>query len=228
QSFDWERRGVSADLADDCVAGCNRRADRCCRDLLSNRFREWLTAFLKRKSEAEVLAFSPVTQLDHLISQCADVVDDPLHQDRETQCWESTTETPDFLFADGITWSVFPKALQYKIRSFPNKIDVTDRNIGSLWDYGDGPSDHGDAFEERRWRYSWIGLEACLINDMLAQKCGADTGEWDPEGRFKREIAKIDARRKDEAANPWPVPMVSPGCAHGGVAGAAQEAGGPR
>ncbi|MBY3044831.1 hypothetical protein [Rhizobium leguminosarum] len=105
---------------------------------------------------------------------------------------------------------MFPKALQYKIRSFPNKIDVTDRDIGSLWDYGDGPSDHGDAFEERRWRYSWIGLEACLFNDMLAQKWGADTGEWDPEGRFKREISTLVERMKPpiRGQRQWFVPDV--------------------
>lgn len=137
---------------------------------LLNWFREWLTAWLKKKSEAEVLAFSLATLFDTLISECADVVDDPLHQDRETQCWESTTRTPEIIFPELVTWSVFPKALQYQIRSIPNKIDVADRNIGTLWEYGDGPPDYDDAFEERRWRYSSIGLEACLINVILAKK----------------------------------------------------------
>lgn len=172
-----------------------------------NWFREWLTGYLKRKSEAEVLAFALVTQFDLLISECADAVDDPLHEDRETGCYESTTKTPEIIFADSTPWSVFPKDLQYQIRSIPNKIDVADRNIGNIWEYGDGPPDYGDAFEERRWRYSWIGLEACQINDILAKKYGVpilDRGEWQPEERFKREIEKISKRRDNEKANPMP------------------------
>jgi len=175
---------------------------------LLNWGREYLTAHWKKESEAEVLAFSLATQFDRLISQCADVVDDPLHEDRETQCWEATVRTPEIIFAESTIWSVFPKSLQYKIRSIPNKIDVADRNIGSLWEYGDGPPDYGDAFEERRWRYAWIGLEACLINDILGDKYGVpalERGDWDPEERFKREISKIDERRRDEEQNPWPV-----------------------
>jgi len=174
---------------------------------LLNWGREWLTAHLKRKSDAEVLAFSLVNLFDTLISRCADVVDDPLHQDQKTQFWQSTTKTPDVIFPEHVIWSVFPKALQYKIRSMPNKIDVADRNISSLWEYGDGPPEFSDAFEERTWRYSWIGLEACRINDILAKKYGVpilDRGEWNPEARFMREIEKISKRREDEKANTLP------------------------
>ncbi|WP_276118005.1 hypothetical protein [Pararhizobium qamdonense] len=170
---------------------------------LLNWFREWLTGYLKRKSEAEVLAFSLVTLFDTLISQCADVVDDPLHQDRETQCWESTTKTPEIIFPEHVTWSVFAKALQYKIRSIPNKIDVAERNISSLGEYGDGPPDYADAFQEARWRYSWIGLEACLINDTLAERYGVpllDRGDWHPADRFRSEIAKITKLRDEKEA----------------------------
>ncbi|XNO40749.1 hypothetical protein ACL2DZ_00285 (plasmid) [Sinorhizobium meliloti] len=174
---------------------------------LLNWGREYLTAYWKKESEAEVLAFSLVTQFDQLISECADVVDDPLHEDRETGCYESTTKTPEIIFADGTDWSVFPKDLQYKIRSIPNKIDVAGRNISNIGEYGEGPPYYGDAFEERRIRFAWIGLEACLINEILAKKYGVpslDRGDWEPEERFKREIERV-TKSREEAAN-WPEP----------------------
>lgn len=176
---------------------------------LLNWGREHLTAYWKRKSEAEVLAFSLATQLDGLISECANVVDDPLYQDPESQCWQSTVKSPTIIFPEHITWSVFPKALQYQIRSIPNKIDVAERNISSLGEYGDGPPDYDDAFDESGFRYAWIGLEACLINETLADKYGVpllDRGEWHPADRFRSEIAKITKRRDEEKARKWPIP----------------------
>jgi len=176
---------------------------------LLNWLREWLTAQWSRKSKAEVLAFSLVTEFDRLIAACSEVVDDPGHMDQTTGMWETTVKTPWIEFPDTWKWGSFPTKLQYRIRSIPNKIYLANRSVSGLWEYGDGPPDYDDAFEERRFRYAWIGLEAVLINDILAKEYGVpllDRGEWDPEERFKREIEKITKRRDEEKANPWPQP----------------------
>ncbi len=178
---------------------------------LLNWLREWITDYWERQSEAEVLAFSLVTLFDTLISGCSDVVDDPLQEHPETGVWHSTVKRPTIIFPEHVSWTVFPKSLQYKIRSVPNKIDVANRNIDSIWEYGNGPPEYDDSFQERRWRYAWIGLEACLINRELADKFGVPTlerGEWDPEERFKREIQKISEQREAEekATQYWMIP----------------------
>lgn len=177
---------------------------------LLNWGREWLTAHLKRKSEAEVLAFGLVTLFDKLISECADVVNDPLYEDQQTGYWRSTVKHPEFFFPENVTWSVFPKALQYRVRSIPNQIDVANRNIDSIAEYGDGPPDYSDAFEESKLRFGMIGLEACLINRILATEYDVpvlDRGDWDPEEKFRDEIKKIiDRREEEKAANVWVVP----------------------
>lgn len=173
---------------------------------LLNWLREWLTAKWKRKTEAEVLAFTLVTEFDRLIAACAEVVDDPMEIDSHS-VWNTTVKTPWIEWPDNWNWGSFPKKLQYRIRSIPNKIYLANRSVSNLWEYGDGPPDYFDAFEERRFRYSWIGLEAVLINDYLAKNYGVpllDRGEWDPEDRFKREIEKISTRRKEETENPSP------------------------
>ncbi|TZG36636.1 hypothetical protein [Agrobacterium sp. B1(2019)] len=173
-----------------------------------NWLREYLTTHWKKKNEAEVLAFILVTEFDRLIAACSEVVDDPLHQDSHG-VWETTVKTPWIEWPDNWSWGSFPKKLQYRIRSIPNKIYLANRHVSSLWEYGDGPPDYDDAFEERIFRYSWIGLEAVLINDILAKEYGVpllDRGDWDPEERFKREIEKITKRRDEEKANPWPQP----------------------
>lgn len=175
---------------------------------LLNWLREWLTARWNRKSEAEVLAFSLVTEFDRLVAACSEVVDDPLHQD-EHGVWDTTVKTPWIEFPEIWKWGSFPTKLQYQIRSIPNKIYLANRSVSSLWEYGDGPPDYDDAFEERRFRYAWIGLEAVLINDILAKEYGVpllDRGEWDPEERFETEIEKISKSREEEKANPWPQP----------------------
>lgn len=107
---------------------------------------------------------------------------------------------------------MLPKKLQYQIRSLPNKIDVADRSVGSLYEFGQGPPDFGDAFEEREFRYAFIGLEACLINDILAEKYEVpllDRGEWDPAGDLKAVIEKISKSREREkkAERWWPSSM---------------------
>ncbi|MCZ7890454.1 hypothetical protein O9X99_02070 [Agrobacterium salinitolerans] len=171
--------------------------------------REWITAHLKRKSEAEVLAFTLVTEFDRLIAACAEVVDDPCHMDQTTGIWETTVKTPWIEWPDSWNWSSFPKRLQYRVRSIPNKIYLANRSVSSLWEYGDGPPDYSDAFEERSIRYAWIGLEAVVINEILARDYGVpllDRGDWDPAERFKFQIDKIEKERAIEKAHPWPVP----------------------
>jgi hypothetical protein len=81
--------------------------------------------------------------------------------------------------------------------------------VSSIWEYGDGPPDYSDAFEERTFRFALIGLEAVQINDILAREYSVpllDRGEWDPEERFKRDIDRISKRRDVEKANPRPTP----------------------
>ncbi len=176
---------------------------------LLNWLREWITADLKRKSEAEVLAFTLVTEFDRLIAACAEVVDDPCHMDQTTGIWETTVKTPWIEWPDSWNWSSFPKRLQYRVRSIPNKIYLGNRSVSSLWEYGDGPPDYSDAFEERSIRYAWIGLEAVVINEILARDYGVpllDRGDWDPAERFKREIDKIEKQREIEKAHFWPQP----------------------
>jgi hypothetical protein len=171
-----------------------------------NWFREWLTARLKRSSEARVLAFSLVTEIDRLIAGCAEVVDDPLHVS-ENGISETTTKSPWIEFPDSWNWGSFPTKLQYRIRSIPNRIYLANRSVSSLYEYGDGPPDFYDAFEERTFRFAEIGVEAIEINDTLARAYGVpllDRGSWDPREYFLGVIEKITARRDEEEARPRP------------------------
>ncbi|QKN14339.1 hypothetical protein HR059_07625 [Sinorhizobium meliloti WSM1022] len=182
---------------------------------LLNWLREWLTAKWERHSEAEVLAFSLVTQLDRLISDCSDVVNDPLTEDRETGETEATVSTPSISFADDLPWTVFDKRLQYRIRALPNKIDAAARSCAHIGEYGEGPPYYNDYFDERELRFAWIGLEACLLTKELSDKYGVeilDRGEWEPEEDFRNRIDRIEKQRAiDKAAwrpPDWVLPKV--------------------
>lgn len=175
-----------------------------------NWLKDVLMARWKRHSNAEALAFALMTDLDQLISGCTDVIHDPLHID-EHGISETTVADPVISFSDKIDWTVFPKKLQFQIRSLPNKIDAAQRSCGHLWEYGSGPPDYWDMIEERQYRFAFIGLEACTINEQLAKDYEVptlDRGEWKPEENFKSMIAKISAARakrdaEDHLWNPF-------------------------
>lgn len=171
-----------------------------------NWFREWLTARLKRSSEARVLAFSLVTEIDRLIAGCAEVVDDPLHV-AENGISETTVKSPWIEFPDSWNWGSFPTKLQYRIRSIPNQIYLANRSVSSLHEYGEGPPEYFDAFEERTFRFAEIGVETIEINDTLARAYGVpllDRGNWNPREYFLGVMGKIAARRDEEQATPRP------------------------
>lgn len=168
-----------------------------------NWLREWLTAKWKRDSEASVLAFALATQLDKLISECSDVVDDQLIEDPDTGEYEATTDAPKIEFPENWNWAAFPTKLQYQVRSLPNKIDVANRAIANNFEYGERPPYYGDAYQEREIRYAFIGLEACLINDTLAEKYKVpllDRGAWHPAESFRTAIARVTKQREEAEA----------------------------
>lgn len=179
-----------------------------------NWLREWLMAKWNRHTEAEVLAFSLASELDRLISACYNVAHDPQEEDRETGVWEPTVGTPKLEWGENLKWAAFPRSLHYRIRALPNKIDAALKSCASAAEYGDGPPDYADYFREREDRFSWIGLEACVLRQELADDYGVEMiyrGEWDPEEAFKEKIQKY-AKIKEELAqhrvHPFLVPKV--------------------
>lgn len=183
---------------------------------LLNWGREVVTARIKRLGEAEVLAFFLATQLDRLISDCTDVVLDDGTYDPDTDCRETTVATPKVNFPDDLNWGVFDKRLQYRIRALPNKIGVALRTCAHEAEYGDGPPDYEDYFEERILGFARIGLEACLISGKLTRDFGVevlDRGEWDPQDDFEWRIRTIEDRRLAETESKvkeWGPPLFKP------------------
>ncbi|ARQ58940.1 hypothetical protein Kim5_CH02897 [Rhizobium sp. Kim5] len=169
---------------------------------LLNWLREYLMNKWKRKTEAEVLAFSLATELDRLVSDCYEVVNDPQWEDPQTGIWESTVGTPTIALGDNLPWASFPKSLHYRIRALPMKIDAAVKSCAAEAEYGDGPPDYSDYFRERELRFSWIGLEATALRFELSKEYGVeylDRGAWEPEESFKGIIRKIE-KQKEELA----------------------------
>lgn len=173
---------------------------------LLNWAKDIVMARLKRKSEARVIAFSLVTEIDRLISGCSEVVNDPLHVNNGGYT-ETTVRSPTIEFPDTWNWANFPVRLQYRIRSLPNIIFSANSSVASLYEYGEGPPEYTDAYVERTFRFAEIGLEAIEINCILARRYGIELierGHWDPAANFLAEIAKIVAIREEEAARQLP------------------------
>ncbi|RVG29481.1 hypothetical protein CN233_18575 [Sinorhizobium meliloti] len=167
-----------------------------------NWFREWITGHLQKRRRAEMLAFSLTTQLDELISGCMDVAFDSLQEDYETGEYCSTVTPPSITFKDDIDWTVFPRDTQFRVRSLPNQIDAARRSVAHEFEYGEGPPYFGDAFLEREYRFSLIGLEAIALNDQMAAEYKVpklDRGAWAPRTSFEVKIANVERIRAEAA-----------------------------
>jgi hypothetical protein len=172
-----------------------------------NWIREIVTARLKRRHDAEVVAFSLALQLDKLISQCSDVVNDEGEEDRDTGEWHAMKKFPTLAFPENTNWSSLQRKFQYRIRWLPNELDTAVHAIQEAAEIG-GPPDYYEYFQERQIRAAEIGLEALSIRQRLTDKYGVrpfDRGKWDPKDEFKAKIAVIE-RSRDAAKIPWEIP----------------------
>jgi hypothetical protein len=181
---------------------------------LLNWLREYVTAHVKRQVEASTMAFSLATQLDRLIAECVDVISDPLYVDPGSGITEATVADPIIEFPKEWRWEVLPKLLQYRIRSIPNTIDVIGRKVASIYEYGEGPPEYSDAYNERELLFAKLGLEALALNKELVKRYGVPTlnrGDWDPAESFRAKIEKLaEIKEKIAAQRPKSLMRWSP------------------
>lgn len=168
---------------------------------LLNWAREVIMARRNKDDEAAALAFTIASQIDHFINSCYQVVAHGVDYDEEGGMIDGAKGAIKLSLSDKHQWTVFDRSLQHRIRSLPNKLEVADAVLDSIWDQE--WSDLDDILPKRAELYAEIGLEAIDINAILHRKYGVpllDRKTTDPAATFTKLLESL-AEFRDRHAN---------------------------
>ncbi len=157
-----------------------------------------------RKKKAEYLAIRVVCILDRFVDGCVSVTLDEGERD-EQHCLRTSTSTPKLNFEKlDVDWQSLSSDLMYEILNFPSDLEDADGKIDSVAEYVAFPPDYEDAFEERQFQYSNLGLKAHKLSSNLREKYDLPVKSyknWNPiecMEKSKEAITSIRiAREKD-------------------------------
>ena len=163
----------------------------------------WFRDRWNNKRQARYLAIRVVCVLDEFVDQCTCVVaDDGLcdGQRNAQGCLEPQIAQPKGLpLPTDVDWRSIDYDLMYNILTLPSRIEGENRAI-SFAAENSFPPDYNEVFEERRHRYSCLGLDAAALTNVLRTRYGIpaqEFGDWDPIGYLTDEKIKIDKIRED-------------------------------
>lgn len=163
----------------------------------------WLE-WRKKEQDAKFLAIRVVSAFDRFVRECTEVVgDDGLlcgQPDRDglrkIRAPEPRFDVQDF----DVNWKSIPSQLMYEILSFPDLVDAARHQVEGAFEYGDGPPDYQDGFEERQYQYADLGVKASDIADCLRDVYGAprvEHGDWDPVANLKEAKQRLEVSRAE-------------------------------
>ena len=132
--------------------------------------KDWIFQKAKRKKEYEYLAIRVACELDRFVCRCVDVANDDgtsYGQYDKDGCARIQVTPPSFNPHDlDVDWRSLPSNLMYEILNLPNKIEIANEVISSVFDHVAGPPYYEEGFEARQLHYSELGL---LAMDLAAR-----------------------------------------------------------
>ena len=174
----------------------------------------WLGHRSSRK-KAEYLAIRVSCIFDRYVDGCVAVVqDDGLleGQPNPDGTREDRVPTPELEIQKiDVDWQSLPSELMYEILSFPNRIEEADQKIDIVATYEAFPPDYEEAFEERQFQYSILGIQAAEIAGKLRKKyCipARSFESWNPiefMEKNKTEILNLRTQRQKEVKTPFEI-----------------------
>lgn len=170
---------------------------------LLNWAREVIMARRHKDDEAAVLAFSIASQIDKFINSCYHVVAHGVDYDDEGGMMDGAKGAIKISFSENHQWTVFDRTLQHRIRSLPNKVEVADAVLDSIW--GQEESELEEILPKRAELFAEIGLEAMDVNAILHKKYGVpllDRKTTDPASTFSKLLESFAVCRERRANGP--------------------------
>jgi hypothetical protein len=168
--------------------------------------KDWIFQKAKRKKEYEYLAIRVACELDRFVYRCVDVAHDDgtsYGQYDKDGCARIQVTPPEFNPNDlDVDWRSLPSNLMYEILNLPNKIEIANEAISSVFDHVAGPPYYEEGFEARQLHYSELGLLAMGLAERLRKYAKLPAFEapenWSPSEMLsdkKKQIIKIQEER---------------------------------
>lgn len=167
----------------------------------------WFFSSRDTEKAARYLAIRIVCVLDKFVEDCVAVVsDDGLCHGQRTEDGrrELQVKSPGPpVYPDDVDWKSIDHGLMYEMLSFPSDVEAGDNVISFSWDVSH-PPDYDEGFEERAFRYAGFGLKAYELAKKLREKHDIPDKsyeDWNPVAELRKELEKIEARRKKYEAD---------------------------
>lgn len=157
--------------------------------------REFLVHRGNRRRNAIYLASRVSSMLERFVVDCARASCDTGEPDPEGNYYPRYA-TPQFDPTTlDVDWKTLPAGLMYSILDLPYRIEVAEGSI-------EAASENDGFYEERRFQFATLGLEASVLVVRLLSHAGLPerpTQKWDPVDTMRRELSEIvEARRLGE------------------------------
>jgi len=153
----------------------------------------------ERTRHASYLAIRVVTNLDHFVIKCREVLAD---EGAESEgIVYPTAVYPTLSYPDDVDWRSIPPALMYRILALPNALDAANRDIDFVGEHVAGPPNHDDLFDAQNYHFSKLGIAALDLADAI--RVGYAIPALDsityqsPRPLFERHTVDEDRRRRN-------------------------------
>lgn len=163
----------------------------------------WYRERWNDKRQARYLAIRVVCALDEFVDQCTSVVSDDGLRDGQRNaegCLEPQAAQPkELLLPTDVDWRSIDHALMYNILALPSRIEADNRAISFAAEHS-FPPDYEEVFEERRYRFACLGLDAAALTHTLRSRYdipAQELGDWCPIDYLTDEKTKIEKQRED-------------------------------
>lgn len=104
-------------------------------------------------------------------------------------------------FPDNIEWKSLEVGLTYRTLRFPVRIAESERSINFVFDVIAGPPDYDEGFEERKFRYAELGLDAQTLADEFRKKYKLPPDDAKGRSDALRDIIRdIEGQREKKSA----------------------------
>ena len=165
--------------------------------------KDWFLSRAAQKKNRNYLSVIVTCALDRFIAGCAEIAaDDGLDDGQRDSDGYLKPQAPYPSFTPeelSVAWELLSPDLTFAILDLPYKTEIAKQIISSAFEYGDGPPDFSEAFDERHLQFSKLGLEANEIADRLRKGVGLPPRHydgWNPISLMRDAIENVEATRR--------------------------------
>ncbi|WP_148268073.1 hypothetical protein [Pseudoxanthomonas spadix] len=161
-------------------------------------FKEWWLHKITRKDTARYLSALLVSKLDKLSLECSHLAGDS-GKEGEDGYYYAEHKRPAFeLPMEDVDWTSLNPQVQLSVLNLPYRLESISAAVSNEFEH-DSPPDFSAAFQQRRYLYAKLGIEASHLSDELRRTFGfprCTAYDWNPVSYLEETIQSIDQIRE--------------------------------